>query len=39
VHLGIKNAHKVLIGISERRRSLGRLGHSWECNIKNHLKK
>jgi hypothetical protein len=39
MHLGIRNAHKVLIGIYEGRRSHGRPGHRWEYNIKMNLKK
>jgi hypothetical protein len=34
----IRNAYKVLEGIPEGKRSLGRPRHKWDCNIKIKLK-
>jgi hypothetical protein len=34
----MRNAYKVLVGIPERNRGLGRLRHMWEDNIKTDLR-
>jgi hypothetical protein len=33
-----RNAHSILVGTSEGKRSLGRLKHRWEDNIKMNLR-
>jgi hypothetical protein len=34
----MKNAHKILVGMPEGKKPLGRLRHSWENNIKMYVK-
>jgi hypothetical protein len=37
-HGEMRNTHRILVGISEEKRSLGRYMHKWENNIKINLK-
>jgi hypothetical protein len=37
-HRVLKNAYKILVGISKVKRQLWRLRHRWENNIKMYLK-
>jgi hypothetical protein len=34
----MRNAYKILVGMPERKRPLGRFSHRWEDNIKIDLK-